>query len=80
MSILDSSTQQQLLHIAAIASRRQAMVEKCRCIEKSDFKCTMHGVARLRTYRRELDEIEKELESAVKQWDNSALPLTHQAP
>ena len=80
MSILDSSAQQKLLQIADIASRRQAMVERCRCIEKSDFKCTMHGVSRLRSYRKELDEIEQELESAVKQWENSALPLTHQAP
>ena len=42
MSIMDESTQQQLLLIAEIASRRQTMLDKCRNIEKSDFKCTMH--------------------------------------
>ena len=79
MNNLDSSAQEQLLRIADIASRRQAMMEKCRCIEKSDFKCTMHGVARLRNYRHELDQIEQELESAVKQWDDFDLPLSRQA-
>ena len=69
MSTMDESTQQQLLHIAEIASRRQAMMDKCRNIEKSDFKCTMHGVERLRHYRRELSQIELELETAVKKWD-----------
>jgi hypothetical protein len=73
MPIMDESTQQQLLHIAEIASRRQAMLDKCRNIEKSDFKCTMHGVERLRHYRRELDKIEQELEAAVKEWDSSVL-------
>ncbi len=71
MTTLEPSVQQVLLQIADIASRRQVVKEKCRSIERSDFKCTMHGVERLRTYRKELDLIESELESAVKQWDTS---------
>ena len=69
MSNLAETEQQQLLQIAEIATRRQVVMEKCRCIEKSDFKCTLHGVERLRYYRRELDQIERELETAVKKWD-----------
>ncbi len=69
MSDLEETAQQQLLKIAEIASRRQVVMEKCRSIERSDFKCTMHGVERLRHYRRELDEIERDLETAVKKWD-----------
>ncbi len=70
MSIMDESEQQQLLLIAKIASHRQTMLDKCRNIEKSDFKCTMHGVERLRYYRRELDKLEQELEVSVKEWDS----------
>lgn len=79
MPTMDESAQQQLLHIADIASRRQAMMDKCRNIEKSEFKCTMHGVERLRHYRRELDQIEQELEFAVKKWDSCLLPSHRQA-
>ena len=69
MSTLDPNAQQTLLQIAEIASKRQVLKEKCRSIERSDFKCTMQGVERLRNYNRELDQIELALESAVKEWD-----------
>ena len=69
MSTLDPNAQQTLLQIAEIASKRQVLKEKCRSIERSDFKCTMQGVERLRNYKRELDQIELALESAVKEWD-----------
>ena len=69
MSTLDPAAQQTLLQIAEIASKRQVLKEKCRSIERSDFKCTMQGVERLRNYKRELDQIELALESAVKEWD-----------
>ncbi len=68
---MDSNTQQTLLLIAEIASRRQALMERCRCLERSDIKCTMQGVERMRNYRRELDKVESELESAVNQWNAS---------
>ena len=79
MPTMDESTQQQLLQIAEIASRRQAMMDKCRNIEKSDFKCTMHGVERLRHYRRELSQIEQELDFAVKKWDARLISPSRQA-
>lgn len=69
MSTLDPAAQQTLLQIAEIASKRQVLKEKCRSIERSDFKCTMQGVERLRNYKRELDQVELALESAVKEWD-----------
>ena len=69
MSTLDPAAQQTLLQIAEIASKRQVLKEKCRSIERRDFKCTMQGVERLRNYKRELDQIELALESAVKEWD-----------
>ena len=69
MSTLDPNAQQTLLQIAEIASKRQVLKEKCRSIERSDFKCTMQGVERLRNYKRYLDQIELALESAVKEWD-----------
>jgi len=75
LSSLDPSAQQTLLHIAEIASRRQVVKEKCRSIERSDIKCTMHGVERLRIYRRELEQIELDLEAAVKEWDAAKSPL-----
>jgi hypothetical protein len=80
MSTLDPTAQQTLLQIAEIASKRQILKEKCRSIERSDFKCTMQGVERLRNYKRELDQIELALESAVKEWDAMIPPSTHSLP
>ena len=80
MSTLDPAAQQTLLQIAEIASKRQVLKEKCRSIERSDFKCTMQGVERLRNYKRELDQVELALESAVKEWDALIPPNTNPLP
>ncbi len=80
MSTLDPNAQQTLLQIAEIASKRQVLKEKCRSIERSDFKCTMQGVERLRNYKRELDQVELALESAVKEWDALIPPNTNPLP
>lgn len=79
MPIQDPTVQQNLIQIAETAARRQVLLEKCRSIEKSDFRCTINGVERLRAYRRELVEIELELESAVKTWTDSFDKTTRSA-
>lgn len=69
----DPSAQETLLRIATIASRRQLAMEKCRSIERSDIKHTINGVERLRSCKLELEKLESELESAVKNWDSFAM-------
>jgi hypothetical protein len=75
LSTLDYTAQETLLKIANIASRRQIALGKCRAIEKSDIMRTMNGVERMKAYRRELEQIELELEEAVRLWNTCTIPL-----
>jgi len=68
MSGIDSASNEILVQLADIAVRRQAAREKCRAFERSEMKCSMQGAERLRKYKSELENLEFELEIAVKKW------------